>query len=200
MFRPLSPGHYLWPEDGLVIEAETCCHLVTLNKINIRNTSCVLTCESSSLFVTLDSVDGTWWSQVTYFLDSVEIPTRCSFVIEFIIPKFIEGSTRLERHTAHHQDLQTVFVASGIYTLVATGRFQGLAERPVTTWVYEPEVANTVYSSWWWAVCRSKHVEPSINFGIINSITKLHLVGISTESSMMHGSMNIKFIFWTCKK
>jgi hypothetical protein len=32
-------------------------------------------------------------------------------------------------------------------------------------------------------VCRSKHVEPSsINFGIINSITKLHLVGISTES------------------
>ena len=31
-------------------------------------------------------------------------------------------------------------------------------------------------------MCRSKHVEPSINFGIINSITKLHLVGISTES------------------
>jgi hypothetical protein len=28
---------------------------------------------------------------------------------------------------------------------------------------------------------RSKHVEPSINHGIINSITKLHLVGISTE-------------------
>jgi len=41
-------------------------------------------------------------------------------------------------------------------------------------------------------VCRSKHVEPSINFGIINSITKLHVVGISTESSTMHGSMNIK--------
>jgi len=30
-------------------------------------------------------------------------------------------------------------------------------------------------------VCPSKHVEPSVNFGIINSITKLHLVGISTE-------------------
>jgi hypothetical protein len=29
-----------------VIETETCCHLVTLNKINIHNTSCVLTCES----------------------------------------------------------------------------------------------------------------------------------------------------------
>ena len=31
-------------------------------------------------------------------------------------------------------------------------------------------------------VCRSKHVELSINSGIINSIAKLHLVGISTES------------------
>jgi hypothetical protein len=41
-------------------------------------------------------------------------------------------------------------------------------------------------------VCRSKHIEPSINFGIINSITKLHLVGIYTESSTMHGCMNIK--------
>jgi hypothetical protein len=29
-------------------------------------------------------------------------------------------------------------------------------------------------------------------FGIINSITKLHLVGISTESSTIHRSMNIK--------
>jgi len=32
-----------------VIEAETCCHLVTLNKINIHNTSCVLTYESLPL-------------------------------------------------------------------------------------------------------------------------------------------------------
>jgi len=36
---------------------------------------------------------------------SVEIPTRCSFVIEFIIPKFIEASTCFEQHTAHHQEL-----------------------------------------------------------------------------------------------
>jgi len=32
------------------------------------------------------------------------------------------------------------------------------------------------------------------NFGIINFVTKLHLVGISTESSTMHGPMNIKYI------
>jgi hypothetical protein len=38
-------------------------------------------------------------------------------------------------------------------------------------------------------VCRSKHVEPTINFGIINSITKLHFVGISTEISS-----NIEFL------
>jgi len=36
---------------------------------------------------------------------SPEIPTRCSFVTEFIIPKFTEGSTCFERHTAHHQEL-----------------------------------------------------------------------------------------------
>ena len=37
--------------------------------------------------------------------DSVEITTRCRFVIEFIIPKFIEVSSCFERHTAHHQEL-----------------------------------------------------------------------------------------------
>jgi hypothetical protein len=50
--------------------------------------------------------------------DSVETPTRCNFVIEFIIPKFIEGSTCFERHTAHHQEPQTVFAASGLYTAI----------------------------------------------------------------------------------
>ena len=54
--------------------------------------------------------------------DSVEVPTRCSFVTEFVIPKFIEGSTCFERHTAHHQELKTVFAASGLYTNVLTGR------------------------------------------------------------------------------
>ena len=36
-------------------------------------------------------------------------------------------------------------------------------------------------------MCRLKHVEPLKNFGIINSITKLHLVGISTEFSVFLG-------------
>jgi len=44
-------------------------------------------------------------------------------VIEFIIPKFIEGSTCFKWHSAHHQELQTVFVASGLYTHVVTSRW-----------------------------------------------------------------------------
>jgi hypothetical protein len=49
---------------------------------------------------------------------SVEISTGCSFVIEFVIAKFIEGLTCFERHTAHHQELSTVFAASGLYTAI----------------------------------------------------------------------------------
>jgi len=52
---------------------------------------------------------------------SVEILTRCSFVVEFIIPKFFKGSTCFERHTAHHQELQTIFAASGLYAHMVTG-------------------------------------------------------------------------------
>ena len=55
-------------------------------------------------------------------------------------------------------------------------------QRLIATCVYKPKAANTVSSSWWWAVCRSKHVEPSINFGIINSITRCILLVISTDS------------------
>jgi hypothetical protein len=46
-------------------------------------------------------------------------------VIEFIIPKFIEGSISFERHTAHHQEFQTVFAASILYTHVVTSRCPG---------------------------------------------------------------------------
>jgi len=45
-------------------------------------------------------------------------------------------------------------------------------------------------------VCRSKHVEQLRNTGIINSTTRLHLVGSFYEIyTTMHGSMNIKFAF-----
>jgi hypothetical protein len=63
-------------------------------------------------------------------------------VIELIIPKFIEGSTYFERHSAHHQELQTVLAASGLYT-----RDDQPLSRLDNGWsprVYKPEAANTV--------------------------------------------------------
>jgi hypothetical protein len=50
---------------------------------------------------------------------------KMQLVIEFITPKFIEGSTCFERHTAHHEELKTVFAVSGLYTHVVTGRCPG---------------------------------------------------------------------------
>ena len=47
----------------LLIESETCCHLVALNKINIHNTS-VLTCES--LLLTCIALFYSWGVKVMY--------------------------------------------------------------------------------------------------------------------------------------
>jgi len=73
-----------------------------------------------------------------------------------------------------------------------TGRFLTQTwQRPVTTCVHKPEAINTVYSSWCWAVCRSKHVEPSVNFGIINSVTSCILLVFLLSHTAMHESMDI---------
>jgi len=53
-------------------------------------------------------------------------------------------------------------------------------------------------SSWWWAVCCSKHVEPSINFGIINYITRLHLVGCFYWYSLIFFDDCVLYIFNDC--
>ena len=45
-------------------------------------------------------------------------------------------------------------------------------------------------------MCRPKHVEQLRNIGIINSTTRLHLVGSFCEMYItMHGSMNIMSVF-----
>ena len=62
-------------------------------------------------------------------------------------------------------------------------------QRPVTIWAYTPEAASTVWSSWWWEVCCSKYVKHLKNFVIINSITKLHVDGISTEKNVTHNGL-----------
>ena len=49
-------------------------------------------------------------------------------------------------------------------------------------------------SSWWWAACRSKHVELLINIEIINSSKQLHLVGyFYIVYTMVHRSTYLKF-------
>jgi len=39
-----------------------------------------------------------------------------------------------ERHTAHHQELQTVFAASGLYTHVVIGRCAGWVGTSYPAW------------------------------------------------------------------
>jgi len=49
------------------------------------------------------------------------------------------------------------------------------------------------FNSWWWMVCRPKHVEQLRNIGIIKSTTRLRLAGSFYEFYItMHGSINIK--------
>jgi len=56
----------------------------------------------------------------------------------------------------------------------------------------KPEAASSVLGSWWWAVCRPKHVELHINKEW-SFDTSLHLVGFFfMNCTMMHGSTNIK--------
>ena len=62
---------------------------------------------------------------------SVEIPPRCSFVIEFIIPKCLK---------AQH-------VSSGTPLIIRSSKLDFPTQpwqRPVTIWAYKPEAANTV--------------------------------------------------------
>ena len=87
----------------------------TDRSLKIKWTSCItsitmrfvtLTCIITFVRYETCSENGTnLRSHKHNLVNSVEIPTRCSFVIEFIIPKFIEGSTCFERHTARHQEL-----------------------------------------------------------------------------------------------
>jgi hypothetical protein len=55
---------------------------------------------------------------------SVEIPTRCSCVIEFIIPKFIEGSTCFERHKAVKAEWEMLCISHS--ALATAGHHMGI--------------------------------------------------------------------------
>jgi hypothetical protein len=79
---------------------------------------------------------------------------------------FIWSSTCFRRHNAHHQEPKTVLAALVLH-MWKVGRWDcwtassNLNVQPFT--YVKPEAASTVLGSWWWVVCRLKHVELHIN-------------------------------------
>jgi len=78
---------------------------------------------------------------------------------------FIWSSTCFGRHTAHHQEPKTALAVSGFAYVEGCWTLWLLdadsVQQPST--YAKPEVASAVLDSWWWAVCRPKHVELHIN-------------------------------------
>jgi hypothetical protein len=88
---------------------------------------------------------------------------QCIRMYHFI---FIWNSTCFGRHTAQHQEPKTALAASGfayvegLYTRPDSVQ-QPHVQQPST--YAKPEAASAVLGSWWWAVCRSKHIEFHVN-------------------------------------
>jgi len=121
-----------------------------------------------------------------------ENPTRCNSVSTFYFI-FIWSSTCFGQHTAHHQEPKIALAAPrfayvegcwtcGCWTL--SGRVCTLPDSVQQLHVQQPsmnakpEAASAVLGSWWWTVCRPKHVELHINMKE-NVDALLHLVGFS---------------------
>jgi len=125
------------------------------------------------------------------------------------------SSTCFGRHTAHHQEPKTALAAFGFayvegcwtcrcWTL--SGRLwahlhtlpdsfqQPHIQQPST--YAKPEAASAVLGSWWWAVCRPKHVEFHI---IIKKNVWYFVVSwwiYYMNYTVMHRSTNIKFTMY----
>ena len=96
---------------------------------------------------------------------SVEIPTGCSFVIEFIIPKFFLKAHHVSSGTPLIIGSSKLYLQPLVYMPIwwpafAKAEWAQPWQRPVAIRGYKSEAANTVWNSRWRAVCRSKHVEP----------------------------------------
>jgi len=85
---------------------------------------------------------------------------------------FLNCSTCFERHTAHHRELKNCN-CSLWFNMTEPWQL------PATPNVCKNQRLQLQFLSfWWWAVCRSKHVEQSRNMGIINSITRSHFFSL----------------------
>jgi hypothetical protein len=99
-----------------------------------------------------------------------EIANKMQQCIKIYYSMFICSSTCFGWHTTHHQELKTALVASGFAYLKGCGRW-GCWMLTVSSnlnvqqsFMYaKPEAISAVLSSWWWVVCRPKHVELYIN-------------------------------------
>jgi len=92
---------------------------------------------------------------------------------------FLNCSTCLQRHTAHHQELKSCNCSLWFYIRLwlPVAVMVEPWQLPATTNVCEIQrLQLQLLSSWWWAVCRWRHVEQLRNTGIINSTTRSHLV------------------------
>jgi hypothetical protein len=112
-------------------------------------------------------------------------PTRCNNVSTFYYFIFIWSSTCFGWRTAHHQEPKTALVTSGFsyvegcwtciwWTLSGTVQLVEVVRHTVPDNVHQlhgqqPSTYEktrgyrAVLGSWWWAVCRPKHVELHIN-------------------------------------
>jgi len=99
----------------------------------------------------------------------IKNPTRCNSVSKFYLI-FIWRSTCFGRHTAHHHKPKTALASYGFayveicwtcgcWTLSESSNYKS-NNLPR---MQKPEDASAVLGSWWWAVCRPKHVELHIH-------------------------------------
>jgi hypothetical protein len=85
---------------------------------------------------------------------------------------FLNCSTCFKQHAEYHQELKNCNCSLWFYICL------WLPAAVTAKWELSSRLAMTQFlSSWWWAVCHSKHIEQLRNNGIINSTTWSHLVG-----------------------
>jgi len=133
----------------------------------------------------------------------------------FIIPYFKWGSTCFGWHTAHRQEPNCT---SSLWFCIISWKVVGHAVLGccrVATWQHPRTAYPTTFhdimqkqrllvqlSSWRWAVCRPKHVEPHLKKGIIKFWYTVASCWVfpCKNCIMMHRSTNIKFINYVCSK
>jgi hypothetical protein len=92
-----------------------------------------------------------------------KIPTRCKSVSKFYFI-FIWSSTCFGRHIVHHEEPKTALAAFGFANVEGCWVCSCWTLSASSNYIpNNPPRASAVLGSWWWVVCRPKHVELHIN-------------------------------------